>query len=140
MPRFKPYDHNQNAMVVINFQDQIQPGTFEYALHYLVENKLDLSVFHPDYANDETGRLAYDPAVLLKIFFSRIPRVLPPAARLPGVVRPTSCSKPSPAILFPTSPRLPVLSVRTVQRWNRCSSRCCWSVINKACWAMNFSP
>lgn len=67
MPRFIPYDHNQNTMVVINFQDQIQPGTFEYALHYLVENKLDLSVFYPDYQNDDSGRPAYDPAVLLKI-------------------------------------------------------------------------
>lgn len=67
MPRFKPYDHSQNTMVVINFEDQIQPGTFEYALHYLVENKLDLSVFYPDYENDDTGRPAYDPAILLKI-------------------------------------------------------------------------
>src|SRR5690606_13674987 len=67
MPKFIPYDHNQNTMVVINFQDQMQPGTFEHALHYLVEHKLDLSVFHPDYHNDENGRPAYDPAVLLKI-------------------------------------------------------------------------
>ncbi|SMN02413.1 Mobile element protein [uncultured Candidatus Thioglobus sp.] len=32
-------------MVVINFQEQIQPGTFEYAVHYLLDNKLDLSLF-----------------------------------------------------------------------------------------------
>ena len=44
MAKFIPYDYNQNAMVVVNFQDQIQPGTFEYALHYLIEQKLDLSV------------------------------------------------------------------------------------------------
>lgn len=67
MPKFIPYDHSQNAMVVINFNDQIQPGTFEYALHYLIEKKLDLSVFYPDYANDDGGRPAYDPAILLKI-------------------------------------------------------------------------
>lgn len=54
-------------MVVINFQDQLQTGTFEYALHYLVEKKLNLSVFHPDYKNDVNGRPAYDPAILLKI-------------------------------------------------------------------------
>ncbi|KKO03307.1 hypothetical protein LCGC14_0097200 [marine sediment metagenome] len=46
MPRFKPYNHDQNAMVVINYQDQLQPGTFEHAVHYLIEHKLDLSVFH----------------------------------------------------------------------------------------------
>lgn len=67
MPKFIPYDLNQNAMVVINFHDQIQPGTFEYALHYLIEEKLDLSVFYPEYSNDEVGRPAYDPAILLKI-------------------------------------------------------------------------
>ncbi|MGY0552905.1 transposase [Vreelandella sp. 2A-K22] len=54
-------------MVVINYQDQLQLGTFEHAVHYLIEHKLDVSVFHPKYRNDATGRLAYDPAILLKI-------------------------------------------------------------------------
>jgi len=44
-------------MVVVNFQDQIQPGTFEYALHFLIEEKLDLSVFNSEYKNDDNGRL-----------------------------------------------------------------------------------
>jgi len=34
MARFKHYDYNQTSMVVINYQDQLQPGTFEHALHY----------------------------------------------------------------------------------------------------------
>ena len=67
MPKFIPYDYRQNAMVVVNFQDQIQSGTFEYALHFLIEEKLDLSVFDPEYHNDDNGRPAYDPAILLKI-------------------------------------------------------------------------
>lgn len=67
MPKFKPYDYNQNAMVVINFEDQIQPGTFEFALHHLIENHIDLSAFHDFYNNDHSGRAAYDPAILLKI-------------------------------------------------------------------------
>lgn len=46
MPRFKPYDYSQHSMVVINYQEQLQPGTFECAVHYLIEHKLDLSVFH----------------------------------------------------------------------------------------------
>jgi len=49
MPNFLTYNYNQNTMVVINFQDQLQSGTFEHALHYLIENKLDLTVFYPDY-------------------------------------------------------------------------------------------
>lgn len=67
MPKFIPYNYNQDAMIVINFQDQLQPGSFEHALHYLVESKLDLSVFYPEFNNDDGGRPAYDPAILLKI-------------------------------------------------------------------------
>jgi len=48
MPNFKPYNHDQTAMIVVNFKDQLQPGTFEYAIHYLIETKLDLSVFLPE--------------------------------------------------------------------------------------------
>ncbi|WP_417585814.1 IS1182 family transposase [Nitrincola sp.] len=67
MARFKHYDYNQMSMVVINYLEQIQPGTFEFALHYLISEKLDLSAFHQPYKNDAEGRPAYDPAILLKI-------------------------------------------------------------------------
>ena len=67
MPNFIPYNHNQNVFLSINFLDQLQPGTFEHAIHYLIENKLDLSVFYPSYKNGSNGRPAYDPAILLKI-------------------------------------------------------------------------
>lgn len=67
MAKFIPYDYNQSSMVVINFNDQIQTGTFEHAVHHLVDNKLDLSLFEKVYKNDDNGRPAYDPAILLKI-------------------------------------------------------------------------
>lgn len=67
MAKFIPYHYDQSTMVVINFEEQLQPGTFEYAIHYLVSEKLDLSIFDTEYNNDETGRPAYDPAILLKI-------------------------------------------------------------------------
>ena len=67
MPNYKPYDYNQTSMIVINYEDQLQAGTFEYALHHLIGHKVDLSIFYPRYKNDETGRPAYDPAILLKI-------------------------------------------------------------------------
>jgi transposase len=67
MPKYKPYNYDQTSMVVINSQEQLQPGTFEYALHHLVDTKLDLRIFYPRYKNDDTGRPAYDPAILLKI-------------------------------------------------------------------------
>ena len=67
MAKYIPYNYNQNLMVVINFQDQLQSGTFEHALHYLVTQKLNLSIFEKAFKNDNEGRPAYDPAILLKI-------------------------------------------------------------------------
>jgi len=67
MARYKPYDLNQNKFIAVSYSDQILPGSFEHTLNELVENELDLSVFEARYLNDQTGRLAYDPAVLLKI-------------------------------------------------------------------------
>ena len=69
MPKYKPYNYNQDAMVVINFEKQLQPGTFEHALHHLISDRLDLSIFHECYNNDTDagGRSAYDPAILLKV-------------------------------------------------------------------------
>ena len=67
MPKFIPYNYNQTSMVVINFEEQIQSGTFEHALHHLISHRLDLSAFHKNYKNDNGGRSAYDPAILLKI-------------------------------------------------------------------------
>jgi len=67
MPKFIPYNHDQSSLVVINFRDQLQPGTFEFAVHHLIHNKLDLSIFDDAYHNNENGRPAYDPAILLGI-------------------------------------------------------------------------
>ena len=46
---------------------QILPGTFEYSLNSFIGDELDLSVFDRSYCNDDGGRAAYDPAMLLKI-------------------------------------------------------------------------
>jgi transposase len=67
MAKYIHYDYRQNVMVVVNFQDQLQAGTFEHALHYLVTEKLDLTIFDKAFKNDHEGRPAYDPAILLKI-------------------------------------------------------------------------
>jgi transposase len=67
MARYKEYDYTQGKFIPIHFDKQILPGTFEYTLHYLIDNEIDLSVFDLRYQNDETGAPAYDPAILLKI-------------------------------------------------------------------------
>mgnify|MGYP001567774396 FL=1 len=67
MARYKPYDVSQDKFIPVSFRDQILPGSFEHALNEIVEAHIDLAPFESRYTNDETGRLAYDPAVLLKI-------------------------------------------------------------------------
>lgn len=67
MSNFKPYNFNQSSMVVVDFASQIQPGTFEHAVHHLISERLDLSTFYSKYKNDSGGRSAYDPAILLRI-------------------------------------------------------------------------
>jgi len=67
MAKFIPYNYDQHSMIVINYKEQLQPGTFEHAIHYLIEHKLDLSIFDSFYNNDDNGRPAYDPSILLKI-------------------------------------------------------------------------
>ena len=67
MARFKTYDYRQRVLLPVSLEDQLMPGTLEFAIHTLVEKRLDMSVFEGKYRNDETGRAAYDPKVLLKV-------------------------------------------------------------------------
>lgn len=67
MAKYIPYDFRQSTLVEIDFLEQLQPGTFEFAIHHLIEHKLDLSIFDSHYKNDASGRPAYNPAILLKI-------------------------------------------------------------------------
>jgi len=67
MARYKSYSYEQGMFIPVHFPKQILPGSFEYALNYIVDNELDLSIFEGKYKNDETGAPAYDPSILLKI-------------------------------------------------------------------------
>ena len=60
MARYKAYDLNQAKMIPISYADQVVEGSFEHALNEIVEEHLDVSAFERRYANDDTGRLAYD--------------------------------------------------------------------------------
>ncbi|MCK4339795.1 MAG: transposase, partial [Candidatus Cloacimonetes bacterium] len=42
------------------------PGTLEFAIHHLIETRIDMSPFEVKIRNDETGRPAYNPKVILK--------------------------------------------------------------------------
>lgn len=47
--------------------EQIIPGSFAFALDYLVDNELDLTALDANFKNDIVGASAYDPRVMLKI-------------------------------------------------------------------------
>jgi transposase len=67
MAKYKRYDYSQSVLIPISLEEQLVPGTLEFAIHTLVESRMDMSVFDANYQNDETGRSAYDPKILLKI-------------------------------------------------------------------------
>jgi transposase len=56
-PRFLPVDLSR----------QLIPGTFEFAVHHLLEHEIDLSKIESRYCNEEVGASAYEPRILLKI-------------------------------------------------------------------------
>jgi transposase len=66
MARYKPIDMSPK-LVTVDFTRQILPGSFEYALCYLIDHEMDLSEFDQRFRNDEGGAPAYAPALLLKI-------------------------------------------------------------------------
>ena len=67
MARYKHYDYRQMMMIPVSLEEQLVPGTLEYAIHHLIEERIDTGIFDERFCNDETGRSAYDPKVLLKI-------------------------------------------------------------------------
>ena len=66
MARFKLI-HKGLKLLPVDFDRQVIPGSFEYALRHFVDYQLDLSDFHAPYKNDVEGAPAFDPAVLIKI-------------------------------------------------------------------------
>jgi hypothetical protein len=53
MARYKTYDYRQRVLLPVSLEDQLMPGTLEFAIHTLVEKRLDLSIFDDKYRNDE---------------------------------------------------------------------------------------
>ncbi len=51
----------------MDLEAQLLPGTFEHALHHLLDHDIDLCAFDARFANDETGATAYPPAMLLEV-------------------------------------------------------------------------
>jgi hypothetical protein len=58
MAKYRSYDYSQGVLIPVSLEEQLMPGTLEFAIHTLVETRIDTSIFEARYSNDETGRLA----------------------------------------------------------------------------------
>ena len=67
MAKYKKYDYSQGLLIPVNLDEQLIPGTLAFAIHTLVETRMDTSIFDGRYNNDEAGCSAYDPKILLKV-------------------------------------------------------------------------
>jgi transposase len=87
MARYKGYDYSQTMLVAVSLAEQLEPGTLEHTIHYVVEKRLDLSGFDGEHSNDETGRPGYDPRVLLKVVLLGYARGMLSSRRLEAACR-----------------------------------------------------
>ena len=55
MAKYKRYDYSQSVLIPVSLQEQLVPGTLEFAIHTLVDRRMDMTVFDDNYQNDETG-------------------------------------------------------------------------------------
>ena len=90
MAKYKGYDYSQKLFIPVSLEDQLMPGTLEFAIHTLVETRMDMSVFDGNYQNDETGRKAYDPKIFLKAVLLAYSRGLISSRQIERACRRTS--------------------------------------------------
>jgi len=67
MAKYKDYNYSQTLMVPVSLEEQLVPGTLEYAIHHIIEYRFDISSFNRRFSNDKAGRPAFNPKILLKI-------------------------------------------------------------------------
>ena len=120
----------QAKMLPVRFEEQILPGTFEYTLNRLIDERFNLEVFDAHYKNDETGAPAYDPAILLKIIFYAYARGVTSSREIERLCRENVVFMRCRPTAGHTSPPSPPSSPGSGIRSSRCSGTCCSSVTN----------
>ena len=61
MAHYKETERGQKLFLTIDLSEQLIPGTYEYTLKRLIDNKLHLSIFDCKYNNNYTGAAAIKP-------------------------------------------------------------------------------
>ena len=67
MAKYIPYNCNQSMLLPITLSQHLYEGSLQEAILVIVEEKLDLTTFDAHYKNDDTGRPAIHPKVLVKV-------------------------------------------------------------------------
>ncbi|MGI0130523.1 MAG: IS1182 family transposase [Thermoplasmata archaeon] len=67
-PNFRRYDPHQNLILPPNLDEWLPEGHLARFIGELVDDKIDLTPFTQGYDNAEGGRLAFHPALLLKLW------------------------------------------------------------------------
>ena len=124
MARYKPQDRNSLLLPVV-LSEQIVPGSFAFALNYLVDHELDLSALDAQFKNDEVGASACDLRVMLKIVLlaysqglissraiEQIPALSPRPKTRPAPV--SACARPL------IHPEAGSSTASALARWSRC--------------------
>ena len=45
MARYKDYNYDQLMMVPVSLEDQLIPGTLEYAIHHVIEERINMVIW-----------------------------------------------------------------------------------------------
>ena len=53
MAKYKVHHRKQLMMIPVSLEDQLQPGTLEDAIDYLIGNRMHLSIFDKQHKNDD---------------------------------------------------------------------------------------
>jgi transposase len=109
MAKFETYGYRQRVFLPVSPEDQLMPETLGFAIHTLVATRLDTSGFEQRYRNDETGRSAYAPKILLKLVRLGYARGLISSRKIEHACRETWSSSPWLAARSPTTAPLPRL-------------------------------
>jgi hypothetical protein len=56
MAKYKRYDYSQGVLIPVSYHEQLMPGTLGFAIHTLVDRRIDLSIFADRCNKDKTGR------------------------------------------------------------------------------------
>ncbi|MFZ0700009.1 MAG: IS1182 family transposase [Thermoplasmata archaeon] len=67
-PNFRRYDPHQNLLLPPNLDEWLPEGHLARFIGELVDDKIDLTAFTEGYDNATGGRLAFHPALLLKLW------------------------------------------------------------------------